>query len=141
MRVLVSGSRTWTDRLLIWNSLAQLRAEHGPLLIVHGHNPRGADHYADMWARRYAHAERHPVTSEDWEAFGKRAGFLRNRQMVELGAGIFMGYVMQCALPSCADRQPHGTHGVIQCAVLAQRAGIDLRLHGYIPPGWTANGG
>lgn len=100
MRVLVSGSRTWKDVEVIWGDLdaalaeANARKEH--LVLVHGHCQRGADAHADEWVGQMEQAgglvivERHPA---DWDRHGKKAGFIRNRGMVESGIDIALVYV------------------------------------------------
>lgn len=52
MHVVVTGSRDWQDEGKIWTVLDGLLAIFGKdLVIVHGACPRGADFYADQWAR------------------------------------------------------------------------------------------
>ena len=44
---------------------------------------RGADTLADKWAAANGHrSEGYPA---DWDTYGRRAGFLRNKQMLEEG--------------------------------------------------------
>jgi hypothetical protein len=43
----------------------------------------GADYFAEMWCdRRHVAHEQYPA---DWEQYGKAAGMMRNRQMLEEG--------------------------------------------------------
>ncbi|MBI1964507.1 MAG: DUF2493 domain-containing protein [Candidatus Rokubacteria bacterium] len=73
MRVLVCGSRGWTDYDAILRRLAQI--EEGRPTIVHG-AAGGADTMADRAAKTLKlTVERYPA---DWAAYGKRAGFIRN---------------------------------------------------------------
>ena len=133
-RVLVTGSRTWTDRALIWDTLDAILTGHGTLTLVVGAARAGADNMAQGWAldRRYQSSygavilEPHPA---DWDAHGKRAGFIRNAEMVALGADEGDAFIMPCILPSCRKRVPHGTHGASHCAALAERAGIPVRRY------------
>jgi hypothetical protein len=83
MRVLVTGSRTLKDPTPVWTVLAGLREIHGktPFVVIHGHNPRGADHWADTFPGE-ARIDRYPA---DWEQFGPAAGPLRNRDMLVRG--------------------------------------------------------
>jgi YspA, cpYpsA-related SLOG family len=120
VRILLTGSRTWTDPMRIWAALdIQVRsaANRGEnLTLVHGACPRGADHIADDWAEERAatgwpiHVERHPA---DWNSYaGKSAGHRRNAEMVNLGADLCLAFVR--------DNSP-GTTG---CIRLAEGAGI-----------------
>lgn len=100
MRVIVSGSRTWTDREAIFGALdliadaARYNAE--PLTVVHG-AAKGADTIADEWVRERSAAE-WPVLVErypaDWRVFGKPAGMIRNQSMVKLGADACVVFVL-----------------------------------------------
>lgn len=127
-RVLVTGSRTWDDTptLCLHLGLAVQEAAPGqPVVIVHGAARNGADRLASDWARNHGILEeRHPA---DWESYGKRAGFIRNEDMVALGAAVALAFTVPCALFACRRREPHGTHGASHCAALAEKAGIPLR--------------
>lgn len=111
MRILITGSRDWEDKDAI---LAALR-HHNPRVndaptIVHGACPTGADFLADQLAQEYrACVERHPA---EWAVFGKRAGFVRNSAMVELGADICLAFIR------------NGSRGATMTADLAEAAGI-----------------
>ena len=95
-RLLVTGSRTWTDKSAIGRAFAWavgefpgviVQGEHGPralwdrVTVVHG-GARGADMLAGRLARVWGMGvEPHPVTSRDWEAWcpGCTAGHRRER--------------------------------------------------------------
>lgn len=101
MRVLVTGSRDWTGvygdaRIyMILNCLLALCEVLGQkLTIVHGDGP-GADQTIDAWAVRREDSgvtvERHPAA---WRTvLGRGAGPVRNREMVNLGADICIGFL------------------------------------------------
>lgn len=81
MRLLVTGSRLWDNALVIGNYLNEMYWLHSDLIIVHGDCPKGADYYAMVWATLNAvPQERYPA---DWAAYGKAAGHIRNKQMVD----------------------------------------------------------
>ncbi|MER7500481.1 SLOG family protein [Nonomuraea pusilla] len=77
-RILITGSRTWSDERTIWDALtgtidqAASTGEH-EFVVVHGHCPRGADAIADFYCEDQAGwrdnmsqvlaVERHPA---DW---------------------------------------------------------------------------
>lgn len=97
MRVLVTGSRTWpaTASSIIVRDLgnyAELRSGLSePLVLVHGACPTGADAIADAVAPGLGYTiEPHPA---DWERHGRKAGFLRNAEMVALGADVCLAYI------------------------------------------------
>lgn len=78
MRVLVCGSRHFTDKDLMEDVLKQ----YNITTIIEG-EARGAD----TLAREYANeseilCEKYPA---DWEKYGKSAGFIRNTQMLKEG--------------------------------------------------------
>lgn len=80
MRVLICGSREWTDAKAI-----RLTIEKLPLgsIIVHGACPTGADAIADELARAYGfHVKPYPA---DWTKYGNAAGPIRNRRMLVEG--------------------------------------------------------
>ena len=80
MRVLVCGGRDFNDLVMLFDALDALTPE--PELIIEG----GASG-ADALARRYA--EKRGVELQtfeaDWKAYGKAAGPIRNRKMLNDG--------------------------------------------------------
>lgn len=115
LRILVTGSRNWTDRDAIWAAIraAGLRAEVHPqeTTVVHGAAP-GADTLAADVAREFGcDVEAHPA---DWETHGKAAGPIRNAAMVALGADVCLAFL-------------HGSsRGTRNCMALAEKAGIPV---------------
>ena len=119
-RILVTGSRDWDAEGSLRQALMGAAAglgvsrESRNLIVVHGACPRGADAMADTWAKDYGiPAERHPA---DW-SYGKSAGFIRNAEMVALGADLCLAFYKQGA----------GNKGTDHCASLAEKAGIPVR--------------
>jgi len=89
MRVIVCGSRGWSDAGAITSDLAALPAG---TTIVHG-DARGADRLAEAAARRLGLAtEAHPA---NWARYGKSAGPRRNAEMVALGADLCLAYRLE----------------------------------------------
>jgi YspA, cpYpsA-related SLOG family len=128
-RILVTGSRTWDDGPAVWEALEAIHPGGRDLIVVHGACPWGADSHAAWWARVHGAAggitgEPHPA---DWNAHGKRAGFIRNAEMVSLGANVCLAFLMPCTDPKCRRKEPHGSHGASHCAALAEKAGIPVR--------------
>jgi hypothetical protein len=77
MKVLVCGSRKWTERDPIERELRKLP---GGTIIIHGAAP-GADTIADLVARELGF-EVHPYPA-DWKRNGKAAGPIRNAYMLK----------------------------------------------------------
>lgn len=125
MRVLVTGSRKWTDWRAVYQVLTTLCVENNlmyppdeygntmpdpaKITVVHGNCPTGADRHADEWCiGSYFVAERHPA---DWNT-GKGAGFKRNAEMVNLGADLCLAFIK------------NNSKGATHTADLAEKAGI-----------------
>jgi hypothetical protein len=121
LRILVTGSRDWTDRGLIERALADVIAENHtrtPKVLVHG-GARGADSLADaIWRgwRVPGGAAEPEVYRADWFKYGESAGPRRNAEMVAAGAGICLAFPLG---------ESRGTRG---CIALAEKAGIPVRV-------------
>jgi hypothetical protein len=114
IRILVTGSREWTDREAIWEELGALA---GPIVIVHGDNPRGADRIAKEFAIAHAQFQvTHEAYPADWNTHGKAGGPIRNQRMVDLGADLCL------AFPTARSV------GTWDCIKRANRAGIPVRI-------------
>jgi hypothetical protein len=94
MRLLVAGSRDWVDATTIATVLDQVVGETPArqVVVVHGACRTGADHYADLLARKRGwDVERHPA---DWARYGRHlAGAIRNRRMAYLGADVCVVFI------------------------------------------------
>ncbi|MFE0887879.1 SLOG family protein [Streptomyces rochei] len=125
-RVLVTGSRDWPTPDVVWAALNNVRDEalitDRRLIVVHGACPRGADAHASRWCKTAngfvngVAEEAHPA---NWGLEGKRAGFVRNARMVNLGADVCLAFIKD------------GSRGATHTARLADQAGIPVRR-------WTA---
>lgn len=78
MRVLVCGGRGFYDWRLLEKTLGELEITD----VIHG-AASGADMLAHQWAF-YNTIRMHPYPA-DWEKYGKAAGPLRNKQMLDEG--------------------------------------------------------
>lgn len=112
-RILVTGSRTWTDRRVIRDALATVWHPNG--VLVSGACLRGADALCEQcWEHWGGQVERHPA---DWKRHGRpRAGFVRNGEMVAAGADVCLAFIRA------------GSSGASDCAGRARRAGIPTRI-------------
>lgn len=134
MRVLITGSRNWTDEQTIHNKLNTLLAStpgSEPFILVHGHCPTGADAIADKWGQqlpREVTVERHPANwdrpcdnncyhhprTKNGKPYCPMAGHLRNQEMVDLGADLCLAF----PLP--------GSRGTKDCIRRAKKANIPI---------------
>lgn len=127
-RILITGSRDWDGEYAIAKALHDVWVGWGQpadAVLVSGHCPDGADAIAEtVWRRQRFEVEEHPA---DWKAHGKRAGFVRNAEMVDLGADICLAFLNPCTKPGCSRPRPHDSHGGSMTADLAEQAGIPVR--------------
>jgi hypothetical protein len=122
VRILITGSRSWDDRTALWAALDEVALEHR-VVVVHGAAKQGADRLAVEWVDNVgAEDEPHPP---DYTAHGAIAPLVRNTEMVEAGADLCLTFIQECPCPRRA--KPHGTHGSVDCATKAARAGIPVR--------------
>jgi len=82
MKVLVCGGRDFVDYRFAANALNQVHARRPITVLIHG-GARGADALGARWAAQND-VEVLPFPA-DWDLYGKRAGPIRNRQMLRLG--------------------------------------------------------
>lgn len=78
--MLVCGGRDYADRERVDGVLDRLHAAYPISLIIHG-RARGVDMLAQHWAISRVVKERGFQT--EWDRHGRRAGFIRNRKMLE----------------------------------------------------------
>lgn len=110
MRVLITGSRDWGNRAVIEEALSPYSQSSS--VLVSGNCPSGADAIAEeIWESWGLVVERHPA---DWKKHGKKAGFLRNQQMVDLGADV------------CLAFRKNYSRGATHCANSAMMSGIEV---------------
>lgn len=117
MRILITGSRNWSDESVIENAILDLNnwypLDWDETVIVHGAAPG-----ADALARRFAvkadlTQDPHPA---DWGRYGKAAGPKRNQEMVDLGADVVLSFM---------EPESKGTR---HCTAQALKAGLPVKI-------------
>jgi hypothetical protein len=82
-RLLITGSRTWTDVECIRYALHCYKVQFGKAVMLNGACRTGADLLcAQIGTQLGYEIECYPA---QWDLHGKRAGMLRNIQMIEQG--------------------------------------------------------
>lgn len=117
MRILVTGSRDWTDKVTIAHAIREAWLVEGRpygVTVVHG-GARGADYIAGVYSKRLGFkVEVHEVSDADWKNFGRSAGAIRNQAMVDAGADICLAFIR------------NESRGATMCARMAEKAGIPV---------------
>lgn len=131
-RILVTGSRDWDDPEFVDDLICDYwRWHESALVVVRGDCPTGADAHAGQAVIRLQ-GEGFDATEEVykayWEQYGKRAGFLRNKEMVDDGgAEVCLAFIR------------NGSRGATMTADLAEKSGIPTvrfeRWSPHIRPG------
>lgn len=86
MKVLVCGSRYWTDESSIRRELEKLPIDTE---IVHG-GARGADSIAGKIAKELG--LKVTVFPAQWDLHGKSAGYIRNQQMLDYDPDLVLAF-------------------------------------------------
>lgn len=114
MRVLVCGSRDWTDWECVQCALIDLEDLGEPIEVIHGACPTGADYYTDIVADALGfHVRRFPA---DWETHGRRAGILRNLAMLDTEPDRVLAF------------QRNGSRGTQHTITEARKRGIPVEV-------------
>lgn len=114
-RIIIAGSRDFTDYDLLKQKCDKILSHVAisrRLTIVSG-TARGADQLGERYARERGYAIRQ--FPADWNAHGKLAGYLRNRQMAENANALIAFW----------DGQSRGTKMMID---LAKEKGLSVRV-------------
>lgn len=116
-RVLVTGSRRWTDTAKVYSALFDtVVVVDSDVTVVHGGCPTGADAIAEDIVNAWPALVVTEVHPADWSK-GKRAGPIRNKEMVALGADVCLAFIDKDSI------------GSVQCAKAAEKAGISVRYY------------
>jgi len=124
IRVLICGSRTWTDEDAI---LAQIFTLPHESIIIHGAHPEGADAIARKWAE-YLDYKQEPYPA-DWPRYGNQAGPIRNTQMLKEGKPMVVWAFTHELYGGGSE-----THCVADMVNKARRAKVKVKLFGCQEP-------
>lgn len=115
-RILITGSRDWTDYQTIFDAIQEQQVNYEKdTVLISGNCPTGADHMAEKVAETLGiRIEYHPA---DWKQYGKRAGFIRNKEMVDLGATVCLAFIK------------NNSKGATMTAKLAAKAEIPMLVY------------
>lgn len=98
-RILITGSRDWDDTKAIERALSKyvMEDEDGfweipeRFTLISGACPTGADRLCEeFWGGYNGTLDLYPA---DWDKYGKRAGFVRNAEMVALQPDICYAFI------------------------------------------------
>lgn len=112
-KVLVTGSRDWEDWAAIEEQLRRVQSLAEHVVIIHG-DARGTDKMCQYKARQMG-MEVLAVPAE-WDRLGKRAGHVRNTQMLDLEPNEVVAFWL--------DR----SRGTADCIRQAREAGIPVTI-------------
>jgi hypothetical protein len=124
--VVVTGSRHATDVQTIADVLTRTVAAFGPISTLYHGGAKGADTIARDWAA--ANGVRHVAVRANWDKFGKGAGMVRNREMLDLAkysASLDDDPLLVLAFP-VSGLECLGTWG---CVREARARGIKVQVH------------
>ena len=115
MRILITGSRNWNDESALLRALCQYtQTPENDITVVHG-GAKGADACAHKAAKALRLNVR--VYPAQWSEHGKKAGPIRNQQMVDAGADICLAFPLGKSV------------GTWDCVRRAKAAGIPVKVY------------
>lgn len=116
-RLLITGSRDWSDFASIDHELTEWWwgvGRDSEAVLVSGACPTGADAIGEwIWKDFGLSVERHPA---DWARYGKRAGFIRNKEMIDSRPDHVVAFILDAS------------RGASHTVRLARAAGIPVTL-------------
>jgi len=112
MKVIIAGSRDFDDYSLLRDYCDHILSQKGATEVVSG-TARGADQLGERYAKERGYfIQRFPA---DWNAYGKAAGYIRNRKMAEYADALIAFW----------DGKSRGTLNMIS---LAKECGLQIRI-------------
>lgn len=118
-RLIICGGRDFSDYDLFTEKLNRLMAYYENILIISGH-ASGADTFAEQYAGE--HNIPIKVFRAEWKKYGRAAGPIRNRSMLEFakeGTPVVAAFW---------DGKSRGTGNMIN---MAKTAGVECHIYNY----------
>jgi hypothetical protein len=120
MNLIIAGGRDFDDYTLLCRKLEQILAntDKATMTLFSG-QARGADYLGERWVK--AQRPRIPIRwfPANWDKHGKKAGMLRNQEMLDAGATHLVAFW---------DGKSKGTDDMI---TRGKREGISVRVINY----------
>lgn len=115
IRILVCGGRHFDNYDLLEKTINEVTEESGceDIEIVSGHCD-GADKLGELYAEKHNAAVK--IFPAEWKKYGKRAGPMRNKQMVD--------YISGCEHKTVIAFVSVNTKGTRNTSALAKKAGV-----------------
>jgi hypothetical protein len=112
MRLIVAGSRTVTERRIVWDGLDRLFPNSAPTVVVSG-LAKGPDTFGLWWAVHHGiRVDEHEAL---WDIEGRSAGYKRNVRMAKVADALAAFY----------DGVSRGTRHMID---IARETGLTIRI-------------
>lgn len=115
MKLLICGSRTWTDPMPIRAAILEV-GRNRYLELIHG-AARGADSLAADVCREVLPLTPVHVFPADWQRLGRRAGYVRNAEMLRQEPDLVWAFV---------DKPLVKSKGTAMMVDLARKAGVPV---------------
>jgi hypothetical protein len=115
VRILVCGSRHFKDTKLLYDTLDACHKNEWPIDVIIEGDARGADRMAGYWAKK--NKIDLLIFPADWTKYGKAAGPIRNKQMLDEGKpDLVIAFMF---------KDSRGTKNMVE---QAQKAGIEVKI-------------
>lgn len=120
LRIIVAGSRTFNDYDLLESTLSDYLKENNDNATIISGAARGADQIGERFARHHGYNLK--CFPAQWDAYGRSAGPIRNREMAKYaaeGRGVLFAFW---------DGKSRGTKSMID---LAKQYGLEVHVIAY----------
>ncbi len=123
-KVLITGSRSWKDRLaigrVICDEFVNAESLEKQLLVIHGDHHSGADALAEEVCVDHGYASARVAAR--WDELGPAAGPIRNHWMVSMRPDVCYAFPLS------------SSKGTIDCIRQCEKAGIPVKVWPFEKP-------